>query len=491
MNTMIESIGKYSEIKEILLLLGPESDAELIFDLIRVQELEKLTICYYDENKKKKYLAALRKAEYEESFPLPTQIEWTEGYHIADSSASFPWALVFDSLNSNEKVLRLASLNPDYLFGTLDSLSMDAFTIWERYRSVSKRIVIDTQNPNRAPEVLDWTKNEKSDVELSVIFPMYNIARYLPQCIESVTAWKADYIEYLFVDDGSPDNCAEIVKEYAEKDSRIKLFQKKNGGCASARQYGLAHAEGSYIGFIDPDDYIDESMFRKLLSRALTGSYEISYSGYKELYEESGTTREIEDVLGWPYCDGTFDPAKIDELIAYRRIAIWRGIYSKDLIKREEIHFYEDLRRFDDLPFKVETLARARSVVSVPEYLYYYRMSRPGQDVAADDERLYVHFPIFEHLQDFFKRIRDKRQIELLEVVKIQTHRWALEKLKSEFVAEYCCQAKSDLDTNFDFRTGINIIKRSCSKSDLAFYKAIRKNKVSSVRRLIKKYASK
>ena len=129
---------------------------------------------------------------------------------------------------------------------------------------------------DKEPQILEWIKNKNSDIELSVIFPMYNVAAYLDQCISSVTAWKAPYIEFLFVNDGSPDNSREIVLKWAEKDSRIKLLDKPNGGCASARQFGLERAQGSYIGFIDPDDFIDESMFRKLLRSAMTGSYDIT-----------------------------------------------------------------------------------------------------------------------------------------------------------------------------------------------------------------------
>ena len=91
------------------------------------------------------------------------------------------------------------------------------------------------------------------------------------QCIESVTAWKAPYVEFLFVNDGSPDNSREVVLKWAKEDPRIKLWINPMED-ASARQYGFDHAKGKYIGFIDPDDYIDESMYRKLCVQPVTGS---------------------------------------------------------------------------------------------------------------------------------------------------------------------------------------------------------------------------
>ena len=95
-----------------------------------------------------------------------------------------------------------------------------------------------------------------------------------------------------------------------------------------------------YIGFIDPDDFIDESMFRKLLRAAMTGSYDVSYCGYNEYYENTKKTNRVEDVLGWPYCDGTTDQRKIWDLIIHCRVAIWRGIYKK-LFGKNQIHFIQ------------------------------------------------------------------------------------------------------------------------------------------------------
>ena len=118
---------------------------------------------------------------------------------------------------------------------------------------------------------------------------MYNVAAYLPKCLETVTAWKAPYIEFLFVDDGSPDQCAQIIRNAAETDPRIHLLQKENGGCALLGNMAWIMLKAAMWDLLDPDDYIDPSMFKKLLSRAMVGSYEISYCGYKELYEESGT----------------------------------------------------------------------------------------------------------------------------------------------------------------------------------------------------------
>ena len=104
----------------------------------------------------------------------------------------------------------------------------------------------------------------------------------------------------------------------------------------------------------------------------------------------------VDDALGVPYCDGTTNTQEILNLITYCRVAIWRGIYKAEMLKKNNIHFYTDLRRFDDLPFKVETFAAAKSSHSGSGiFILLQTCKTRTRDVAADDERLYVHFDIF------------------------------------------------------------------------------------------------
>lgn len=471
MHDIILYLESQASPQELLLIMGDASGIEIMTDIFKGLNTKKITVCATTTQLYKSLQNMLEEAADNPDLHIPEEIILLLTKDLKDyKKCSDEFAIIFTGIIDYRLITPLASLTPQYLLGICNNNYLKSFDIWENFREHTEQIYLVSYTPGNNTEVLTWTRNPQSEVELSVIFPMYNVAEYLPQCIKSATAWEAEYIEYLFVDDGSPDNCSEIVLQYAKKDPRIKLLRKKNGGCASARQYGLDHATGRYVGFIDPDDFIEPEMYRKLLSRALTGSYEISYCGYHKYYENTNTSLEISDALSPLYCQGTSDPQKINELISYLRVAIWRGIYSRSLITRNRIHFYTDLRRFDDLPFKVEVFSKARSVVAVPEYLYYYRLSRPGQDVSADDDRLYVHFPIFDHLDDSIRKSSDRRQLDYLQLVKVHTHRYALEKIKKEFSREYCKQAKKDIRSNFGLIEGAYIIRKLGSKSDLLFY---------------------
>lgn len=384
------------------------------------------------------------------------------------------WALCSEKL-STSVLLKLSTLNPKCVLAQVKEETITAFHLWEAFRNnVNIDILqIVTERKGRDPQVLYWDRNASNEIELSVVFPMYNVEKYLDQCIESVTAWKAPYVEFLFVNDGSPDHSRDVVLKWSKIDSRVKLLDKENGGCASAREFGLEKAKGKYVGFVDPDDFVDESMFRKLLKVAMIGSYDISYCGYNEYYENTRETKKVDDAIYEPWCYGVHDQHVIWDLISWCRVAIWRGIYRKEFLNDANIHFYTDLRRFDDLPFKIETFANAKSVISVPENLYYYRLARPGQDVAADDERLYVHFDIFKYLNESIAEKKDLALNDKLEIAKIDTHLYAIQKIRAEFMQYYVQQAKADLESVSDFNRFYPIAKLLMGEDKAESYKRI------------------
>ena len=119
-----------------------------------------------------------------------------------------------------------------------------AYTLWKAFRKTCKAVFIVSER-SASPEVLSWEAartQEESIPELSIILPVYNVEKYLPQCIENLIKNEGDFFEFLFVSDGSPDGSADLIRSYAEKDTRIRLLEKENGGCASARQFGLDRA---------------------------------------------------------------------------------------------------------------------------------------------------------------------------------------------------------------------------------------------------------
>ncbi len=121
-------------------------------------------------------------------------------------------------------------------------------------------------------------------VLVSVIVPAYNIAEYLPRCLESILAQTYGELEVIVVDDGSKDGTGAIIDAFAARDSRVKAIHKENGGVTSARLRGVAEATGKWISFVDGDDYIEPDMYERLLANAVAYEAGISHCGYRMVF---------------------------------------------------------------------------------------------------------------------------------------------------------------------------------------------------------------
>lgn len=121
---------------------------------------------------------------------------------------------------------------------------------------------------------------------ISIIVPVFNLENELPQCLDSILAQSYQSIEVIVVDDGSSDGSAEIMRQYAEKDSRIKPVFQENGGVTSARLHGVREASGQWIGFVDGDDEIESDMYERLLKNAETYHADISHCGYQMCFDD-------------------------------------------------------------------------------------------------------------------------------------------------------------------------------------------------------------
>lgn len=121
---------------------------------------------------------------------------------------------------------------------------------------------------------------------ISIIVPVFNLENELTRCLDSILAQSYQSIEVIVVDDGSSDGSAEIVRQYAEKDSRIKPVFQENGGVTSARLHGVREASGQWIGFVDGDDEIESDMYERLLKNAEAYHADISHCGYQMCFAD-------------------------------------------------------------------------------------------------------------------------------------------------------------------------------------------------------------
>lgn len=211
---------------------------------------------------------------------------------------------------------------------------------------------------------------------VSIIIPIYNIAEYLPRCLDSVLSQTLKNIEVLLIDDGSTDGSERICDEYAERDNRVKVFHLENGGVSRARNFGISAATGDYIGFVDADDWIEADMFSSLVSSADTHNTDIVIC---DCYTACGDSLELDTFSKIE--EGVFDKSHIKPecLIQFAGVA-WRCIYKRCLLEKYSVSFPLDMKISEDRVFNVYAFGFADSIYYLKKPLYY-RFVREGSAV--------------------------------------------------------------------------------------------------------------
>lgn len=196
---------------------------------------------------------------------------------------------------------------------------------------------------------------------ISIIVPVYNVEKYIKRCLESILA--QDYFDYevIIVNDGSDDDSENICKEFINEKYNFYYYKKTNGGLGDARNFGLEHAKGEYICFIDSDDYIRNDYLSKLYNKAKEEDSDIVVCDYYLAYEdkeiiESGKANINEDI-------------KKDYLISAPNA--WNKLYKRELFIKNNIRYPKDLY-YEDLATTPLLLLNANKISYVNEALYYY-----------------------------------------------------------------------------------------------------------------------
>ena len=210
-----------------------------------------------------------------------------------------------------------------------------------------------------------------SKPKVSIIVPVYNVEKYLRQCLESVINQTLKEIEIICIDDGSPDNCGAIIDEYAQKDTRIVAIHKENGGYGSALNYGFSIAKGEYIGIVESDDWIAPNMYELLYNKAIETNSDIVKGTFYSVLDSANDYKRINPNLPKLSKYGCFTLTQHPEILNMHT-SLWSAIYKKELIQNK-IKVVEDIKPYEDLLFATEAYVLAKSICVVQEPLYYYR----------------------------------------------------------------------------------------------------------------------
>lgn len=229
--------------------------------------------------------------------------------------------------------------------------------------------------------------------KVSIIVPIYNVEMYIEKCLETLVNQTLKDIEIILVNDGSKDSSAEIAKKYLEKyPEKIIYLEKENGGLSDSRNYGLPHAKGEYIAFLDSDDYVEENM-------------------YEEMYELA--KKEDSDMVQcnfyWEYPDK--NKKKIGELKQYSnkkemlvktRVEAWNKLIKREiLVKNPEIRFPKGLR-YEDVEFTYKLIPYVEKISILNKPFIHY-IQRGNSISNTQNERTKEIFDVLDNVIKYYK----------------------------------------------------------------------------------------
>lgn len=267
--------------------------------------------------------------------------------------------------------------------------------------------------------------------DISIIVPIYNAEKYLSKCINSLINQTKKEIEIILINDGSTDRSEEIINNY--RDERIKYFKNENQGIGKTRNFGIEKATGKYLMFVDSDDYLKEDACEILFKKAEKEKLDLVICNYYKVDEETDKKEiiEIKEFKNTKLKDNK-------ELLLNVNLAPWNKLYKRDLIKKNKIKFVENLK-YEDAPFVVETMDKAKRIGQVTEALNYYVIHK-NSETTIRDRKVFDIIKIVDIIRKYFSNrkafteIINKLSVRILTNYTIQQRMQQDKKIAKEFI---------------------------------------------------------
>lgn len=219
----------------------------------------------------------------------------------------------------------------------------------------------------------------KCDKLVTVIVPVYNVEKYIKECLDSILQQTYKNLEVIVIDDGSPDNSVSIVKEIKQQDSRVTLISKENRGVSSARNVGLDNANGEYVVFVDADDFLAKDAIKYMM-------WLVEKTGAEFCLSENCYTRRNEKQVEKDHVI-TLSSEKAVALLISPKVIVgcWNKIYNRNFLIKNHIRFSESLFYGEGLNFITVCAMKSMNVGVGNRKTYYYRRSNEASATTKFD----------------------------------------------------------------------------------------------------------
>ena len=280
-----------------------------------------------------------------------------------------------------------------------------------------------------------------SSGRVSIIIPVYNIARYIDSCVKSIIRQSYENFELILIDDGSTDGSGEVCDQWAEKDSRIQCIHQPNAGVSIARNIGLEHCTGQYIMFVDGDDEIAPDMCEKLLKALTETDADVSYCGFYNIFSD----KQEKNLPPYKMMNNVESLNALLTDISFFS-SVWNKMFRRNTIFSDEkfVKFSVDVAVSEDALWLTEVLNGVKKVVSVPDALYYWKRREDSATFGGKSVQLTPRYlttldarkKMIELTDDSeIKRLMTKRYLGLCRDIAVEALRQGNKKIKENVLA--------------------------------------------------------
>lgn len=293
---------------------------------------------------------------------------------------------------------------------------------------------------------------------VSIIVPVYNVEKYLQQCVDSLVSQTYKNIEILLIDDGSKDNSGQMCNQFSEQYTNVMSFHKKNSGLGLTRNFGLERINGDYVTFVDSDDYLRQDAIQKLVDGLDDGQNDTVIGGFtkitddgKELYIETYPEEVINNGLVYSRLFNRMlgsSPDRHDSI----KPSVWNALYSVKIIQEHNLHFVSERELIsEDIVWDSDYYRYSQSAKIISEPTYYYRYNPNSLSQTYNPDR-------FEKSIYFYKYMACKMSnTEIAQEAKLRLIRYLF----------ICVRSAFSQSTIMPFRESQKSIKKMCSNLEL------------------------
>lgn len=278
---------------------------------------------------------------------------------------------------------------------------------------------------------------------VSVIVPVYNTKRYLPQCLDSICSQTIEELEIICVDDGSTDGSGELLDGYALRDPRVRVLHRPNRGYGAAMNAGLEAARGEYIGIVESDDCIQPQMYETLCRAAAENDLDLVKADAYYWIESAGYQHRIH----YKHLEDAYDRVLGDEdrnVFFDFYMNIWTGIYKRAFLEEHGIRFHESPgASYQDNGFWIQTLCYCSRAMWLSQAFYLYRQDNPEASVKSRGKMMAMAEE-YEHLAGILRERGDDRFLPYCYYYRLLRDRGTFFRVADEYKREFCGQLQKD-----------------------------------------------